>query len=163
MKTAITKSILTIAATGALLATAGCSIFDRGGSQPGPDEFRVVTKPPLSVPPEYSLRPPGAGTTVPAEADPSVDGVVTAFGTTIGADASPAERALVSAAGADATNPRIRSIVDYEEAGIVRKSRDDSDQVLSHSGEGAVSDNATGGVQVEIARGSGDRIKLPGT
>lgn len=167
MKTT-TQSILTMAAMSALLASAGCSLLPGGrggggGGQPGPDEFRVVTKAPLSVPPEYSLRPPRAGTSVPAEADPSVDGVVTAFGSSIGADASPAELALVRAAGAAATNPRIRAVVDYEEAGVVRKSREDSDQILSYTGDGQVSDSATGDAQVEIARGSGDRIKLPGT
>jgi len=165
MKT-MKRSILTVAAMSALLASAGCSLLPGGGGgggQPGPDEFRVVTKAPLSVPPEYSLRPPRAGTSVPAEADPSVDGVVTAFGTSIGADASASELELVRAAGAAATNPRIRAGVDYEEAGIVRKSRDDSDQVLSYQGDGAVADSATGDAPVEIARGSGERIKLPGT
>ena len=81
------QAFLGVAAMGALLATGGCSIF--GGSGPsGPDEFRVVTKAPLSVPPEYSLRPPSAGTTVPAEADPSRAPIASAFGTSMGLNAS---------------------------------------------------------------------------
>ncbi|WP_370373743.1 DUF3035 domain-containing protein [Henriciella pelagia] len=157
------KAILTSAAMGALLASGGCSVFGGGGGSPGPDEFRVVTKAPLSVPPEYSLRPPTAGTTVPAEADPSRAPVATAFGTTIGQDASAVERALVAAAGANAVNPMIRSVIDYEEAGIVRKSREDADAILSSRGDASVEAAATGDAQVSIARGSGERIKLPGT
>ncbi|MGB3625817.1 MAG: DUF3035 domain-containing protein [Henriciella sp.] len=157
------KAILTTAAMGALLASGGCSIFGNNGGPAGPDEFRVVTKAPLSVPPEYSLRPPAAGTSVPAEADPSRAPVAAAFGTTIGEDASAVERALVEAAGANAVNPMIRSVIDYEEAGTVRKTRDDADQILTYQGDGTVDDNATGNEAVTIARGSGERIKLPGT
>ncbi|WP_084397790.1 DUF3035 domain-containing protein [Henriciella aquimarina] len=153
------QSFLTLAAMGALLATGGC-LFGGGGPS-GPDEFRVVTKAPLSVPPEYSLRPPAAGTSVPAEADPTRAPVAAAFGSSIGENASAVERALVSAAGANAVNPMIRSMVDYEEAGTIRKTRDDADAILNSQGE--VEDNATGNEQVTIARGSGDRIKLPGT
>ena len=165
MKMAPKQSILTAAAMSMLLAAGGCSILPGGGGSgnPGPDEFRVVTKAPLSVPPEYNLRPPSAGTTVPAEADASRDTTVAAFGTQLGADASAAERALVTAAGANAVNPRIRSIVDYEEGGLVRKTPEDSDQIISYTGDGTVSDSATGDQPVSIQRGGGERIKLPGT
>jgi hypothetical protein len=152
MKMAPKQSILTAAAMSMLLAAGGCSILPGGGGSgnPGPDEFRVVTKAPLSVPPEYNLRPPSAGTTVPAEADASRDTTVAAFGTQLGADASAAERALVTAAGANAVNPRIRSIVDYEEGGLVRKTPEDSDQIISYTGDGTVSDSATGDQPVSI-------------
>ncbi|WP_300376008.1 DUF3035 domain-containing protein [Henriciella sp.] len=156
------RAILTMTAMGALLAAGGCSMFGNSGPS-GPDEFRVVTKAPLSVPPEYSLRPPAAGTSVPAEADPSRAPVSAAFGTSIGADASAVERALVSAAGANAVSPTIRSVVDYEQSGTVRKSREDADQIIGYRGDGTVEDNATGGGDVTIARGSGDKVKLPGT
>ena len=73
------------------------------------------------------------------------------------------ERALVDAAGANATDPRIRAIVDYEEGRLVRKTSEDADQILSSTPDGAVADSATGDAEVSIARGSGDRIKLPGT
>jgi len=165
MKMAPKQSILTAAAMSMLLAAGGCSILPGGGgsSNAGPDEFRVVTKAPLSVPPEYNLRPPRAGTTVPVEADASRDTTVAAFGTQLGADASASERALVTAAGANAVNPRIRSIVDYEEGGLVRKTPEDADQIISYTGDGTISDSATGDQPVSIQRGSGERIKLPGT
>ena len=153
------RAFVTMSAMGAILAVTGCL----GGTASGPDEFRVVTKPPLSVPPEYSLRPPPAGTSIPTEADPTRTPVAAAFGSSTGANASAVERALVAAAGANAVSPSIRSVVDYEEAGTVRKSRADSDQILSYQGEGAVSDSATGGEEVSISSGNPNRVKLPGT
>ena len=152
------RVFLTMSAMGAILAAVGCA-----STTSGPDEFRVVTKAPLSIPPEYSLRPPAAGTSVPVEADPSRTPVAAAFGTSIGQDASAVERALVAAAGANAVSPTIRSVIDYEEAGTVRKTRADADQILSYQGEGAVEDSATGGAAVSISEGNPDRVKLPGT
>ena len=57
-----TRLILT--AVAALLATSACSSGVRqalGAEKATPDEFRVVTIAPLSVPPEYNLRPPEPG------------------------------------------------------------------------------------------------------
>lgn len=49
---------------------AGCSGADvketLGLGRAGPDEFRVVSRPPLSVPPEFTLRPPLPGEDVSA-------------------------------------------------------------------------------------------------
>ena len=41
----------------------GCSSTSKalGMTKVTPDEFRVVTKAPLVLPPDYSLRPPGCG------------------------------------------------------------------------------------------------------
>lgn len=139
----------------------GCSSL--GGSN-SPDEFRVVKKAPLVVPPDYSLRPPEPGAGQPFEVDPTRSGTVTAFGADIGVDASASERALVAAAGANAVSPVIRSQVDWEEARIIRKSSTVSDRVIGWDGaEEETADSATGGGEVTIERGSGERLKLPGT
>jgi hypothetical protein len=55
-------SRLTLLAMTALLsACGGQSVKDTLGlSRKAPDEFRVVSRPPLSVPPQFSLRPPSA-------------------------------------------------------------------------------------------------------
>ncbi len=163
------KSLLLLAAGAALAATAACSSSGNSGSGT-PNEFRVVTKAPLSVPPEYSLRPPKAGTTIPAEVEAAASGVTTAFGTTMGADASASEKALVAAAGANAANPSIRAQVDYEETKAIRKSTSISDRVMFwrkdklEDIESASTDNATGDQSVTIERTTGGpRIRLPGT
>jgi hypothetical protein len=161
--------LLILAAGAALAASAACT---SSGNSSGntPNEFRVVTKAPLSVPPEYSLRPPPAGTTLPAEVEAARTGSPTAFGTVIGQNASAAERALVAAAGANAANTGIRTQVDYEETKTIRKSGSVADRILFWRKDkpediaSAATDNATGDQQVTIQKTQGGpRIKLPGT
>jgi len=161
------KPVLLIAAGAALAVTTACS---SGGGTRTPDEFRVVTKAPLIVPPEYALRPPQAGGSLPSEVDPSRTEVATTFGTTVGKDASKSERALVAAAGANAVNPMVRSQVDYEETKTIRKSTGVVDTLLfwrkdkPEDLESARTDNATGGGEIVIEKATGStRLKLPGT
>lgn len=143
------------------MLVSGCAAL--GGTN-SPDEFRVVKKAPLVVPPEYSLRPPEAGSGTPFEVDPTRAASASAFGADIGQNASASERALVAAAGANAVSPIIRQQVDWEEASIIRKSQSVSDRVLNSDGsEQDSADSATGGGDIQIARGSGERLKLPGT
>jgi len=167
---AMKKQIYLAGAGAAALTLSACA---SGPSDPGindaqQDEFRVVTKAPLTVPPDYSLRPPTPGVARPLELYDD-DRVVTAFGTTIGQNASPGERALVAAADANAVSPVIRTQVDFEEADTLRKSRSFSDRVIFWDDDDeetralADSDPATGGEEVTIERGSSSRIRLPGT
>jgi hypothetical protein len=44
----------------AAVVLSGCVLFD-GSRRSGPDEFGVVTRAPLSQPPDYALRPPRTG------------------------------------------------------------------------------------------------------
>lgn len=134
-----------------------------GGGPRTPDEFRIVTKAPLVVPPEYSLRPPQTGQAQPIEADPTVVGT-TAFGQSIGQNASLIERTLVANASATAISPVIRAQIDYEEARTIRKAPEASQRVLdAERGIDPVDDSATGGARVIIERTPGDSRKLPGT
>lgn len=158
------KTILMLAAAAALAATSACSSL--GGQSSTPDEFRVVKKAPLIVPPDYSLRPPTPGQAQPFEVDPTRADVAVAFGTSVGVNASVSERALVRVAGANAVNPIIRQQVDFEEARIIRKSPQVSDGVMGWvkgGEEDTGGDSATGGEPVTIERGTGKRLKLPGT
>jgi Protein of unknown function (DUF3035) len=53
----------------AALTLSGCVLFD-AGRRSGPDEFGVVTRAPLSQPPDYALRPPRTGAHRPNEVAP---------------------------------------------------------------------------------------------
>ena len=162
------KTQLSLLALGAAcLATTACS---SGGGTRTPDEFRVVTKAPLTVPPDYSLRPPGAGQSTPAEVEAAQQDNAAAFGTTLGTNASASERALVAAAGANAVSPLIRTELDYEETKAIRKSTSVVDKVLfwrkdnPEDAAAAAKDNATGNAPVTIESTSAKpRVKLPGT
>ncbi len=126
---ALTLSGVVIAA----LCVTGCNTIGEatGVQKKTPDEFNVVTKAPLIVPPEFGLRPPKVGAELPAELDPGLRGRNILFGRDIGAEASAGEKALIAKAGAAATDSAIRTRVDYEDAAIVRKSGGIVDQVLN--------------------------------
>lgn len=86
-------SLLTIG-----LAGCGSTVQDAFGlSKRSPDEFQVVRRAPLVVPPDYRLRPPGAGTTAPAAQSTSQDAYAALTGQPAPVDASmsPAEQALL--------------------------------------------------------------------
>lgn len=136
-----------------------------------PDEFRVVRKAPLTVPPEYNLRPPSPGEARPPELYPDADARVAVFGRDLGADASAGEKALVAAAGADTTDRMIRAAVDFDSSQSLKKSDSFSDAVLNYgeketgddaavAAEQAVAEEVTGGGDVLIRRKSSS--KLPG-
>ncbi|MGH1422916.1 MAG: DUF3035 domain-containing protein [Hyphomonas sp.] len=156
------KPIMLTAAAAAMLGATACT---SGGGSSSPDEFRVVTMSPLTVPPEYKLRPPAAGGSLPTEVDLKRAEQVSAFGTSIGQNASASEKALVTAAHANAVNPIVRSQVDYEETKSLRKPQDIVDKVLFwKSGDSAAEDSATGGADIVIEKGDASpRLKLPGT
>ena len=161
------KTSLILTAGVSLFALGACSSVGNalGGERRTPDEFKVVTKAPLSVPPEYSLRPPAAGQAQPAEVIANSDRAVS-FGQDFGVDASASEKLLVRAAGAIAVNPIIRSQLDFEEASIIRKDQAFADRVVNWQGTAeeqaeAADDSATGGEAVTI--GGKPAVKLPGT
>lgn len=156
------------------VSLSGCQLFNRG--KVVPDEFAVVSKPPLTVPPEYSLLPPRPGE-ASAQLDTSQQAQAALFGADAVADASDAEQALVAQAGGIAADPAIRRQLDREIAGTVYKDRSFADRILFWRGAGDAGvaldaaeeaerleaiNNATGGGEVEIERSRGVASKLPG-
>ncbi len=121
MKRIVLLGFAAIAATGAT----ACS------SMSTPDEFRVVRKAPLTVPPEYNLRPPTPGSSRPQELSTESQARVAVFGLDVGQGASEGEKAFIKAAGGDAVDRQVRSAVDYDNAQIVRKNRSFADTILN--------------------------------
>lgn len=176
------KSMTVLAVLAAATAASGCASMNRaiGATRTAPDEFRVVTQAPLTLPPDYSLRPPRPGETRPQELQPSDNARAALFGQQIAPNASQGERSFVASAGAEAVDPGIRDQVDYEGQGIVRRNEGFVDRLLSFGGSDAPSTplnaeqeaariehdesirRATGGGQVVIERDRGG-FKLPGT
>jgi hypothetical protein len=69
-KSQMSQSLMRLGVLGvAVLTLSGCILFD-GSRRSGPDEFGVVTRAPLSQPPDYALRPPRAGAHRPNEVSP---------------------------------------------------------------------------------------------
>lgn len=172
------KTMTLVAMAAACAAVSGCGGFKQamGVEKVAPDEFRVVTRAPLVMPPDYALRPPRPGDPRPQELRPDGQARAAVFGQDVGAQATSGERALVARAGADAVDPAIRAQVDLEGAALVRKPEALSDSVINYRGAAAgapgqteaerlaaeeAARRATGGAPVTIQRREGES-KLPG-
>ena len=177
------KPITLLAVLAAATAASGCQSMQRavGATRTAPDEFRIVTQAPLTLPPDYNLRPPRPGEARPQERAPDSAARAALFGQDVGADASSGERVLVAAAGAEAADASIRETIDFESQGIVRRNEGFVDRLLAFRGSAAEAEaplspeeetrrledqesvrRATGGGTVVIQRDRGG-FKLPGT
>ena len=95
-----------------------------------PDEFRVVARAPLTVPPDYSLRPPAPGEPRPQELLPESAARAALLGQRAAVERSQAERMLATRAGADRADPLIRYSVDDEFGDLAHKDRGFADFVM---------------------------------
>jgi len=153
-----------------------------------PDEFRVVTKAPLVVPPDYALRPPAPGKPRPQELQPESAARNALLGQRDAETRTDGEKLLVAKAGADKADPLIRYVVDDEFGDVAHKEKSFADKVMfwradkkapaAETPAGAAADNTpapidaaseqeriaklTGGKPVLIQREQSHKIKLPG-
>jgi hypothetical protein len=120
---------VTLLALGAL-SMGGCSAFENlgGGKKVSPDEFKIVSHSPLTMPPNAELRPPRPGEPRPQEVTPSEQArealaPQTAGRSQRGAAPNPnappnpggaSEQALVAKAGQGGIDPNIRSRVNTD-------------------------------------------------
>jgi hypothetical protein len=172
----------------AAVGLAGCQSTRKalGMSKVTPDEFRVVTKAPLVVPPDYSLRPPAPGKPRPQELQPESVARNALLGQREAEGRTDGEKLLVAKAGADKADPLIRYVVDDEFGDVAHKEKSFADRVMFWKGDkqpaagtpAVVADNSsapidaaaeeeriaklTGGKPVIIQREQARRIKLPG-
>lgn len=93
---------------------------DLGLINVAPDEFSVVTRAPLSVPPDYALRPPRPGAARPMEISTKDQARQTIFGVK-DVDSSGAVKVdtessngFLAKVGANNANPDIRDVIDTE-------------------------------------------------
>jgi hypothetical protein len=179
------------AAVAALIAAAGLAGCDTASKAFGlakvtPDEFRVVTKAPLTLPPDYSLRPPAPGEPRPQELQPESAARQALIGQREGDVRSDGERLFVTKAGADHADPLVRYVVDDEFGNLAHKDKSFADYVLfwkkgdtvaappselgdpnqaapiNPSVEEKRLQALTGGKTVVIARKGESKVKLPG-
>jgi len=146
-----------------LLALSACSGLRESlgiGTKRAPDEFSVVKRAPLVVPPNYNLRPPRPGAPRPQELEPQQaarNAVISSAGGTIsrrdagraptpapGASAagtpaagapaagapSAGEMLLMKKAGTEDVDPNIRQIIDSETSVLVAKSESFTDRLI---------------------------------
>ena len=116
----------------AALTSAGCAAAGRalGVEKVTPDEFRVVSKAPLVVPPDYALRPPAPGKPRPQELAPESQARLAIMGRAEAASRSTGENLLAEKAGASKADPLIRYVVDDEFGDVAHKDRSFADGVM---------------------------------
>jgi hypothetical protein len=169
------------------LAVSGCGSTSKalGMNKVTPDEFRVVAKAPLVVPPDYALRPPAPGEPRPQELQPESAARTALLGAREAQARSEGEKLLVAKAGANQADPLIRYVVDDEFGDVAHKEKSFADRVMfwrdgdaapaakpapgsntpapvDAAAEQARLTELTGGKSVTIQREGGSRIKLPG-
>ncbi|HEX3700604.1 MAG TPA: DUF3035 domain-containing protein [Phenylobacterium sp.] len=169
------------------LGLAGCQTTEQalGMAKVTPDEFRVVTKAPLVVPPDFALRPPAPGEPRPQELQPESAARLALLGQREGEARDDGEKLLVAKAGGEKADPLIRYVVDDEFGDVAHKEKSFADRVMfwraakSPNSDAAVTaadtpspvDAAaeadriaklTGGKDIVISREGSRKIKLPG-
>ncbi|HZZ34165.1 MAG TPA: DUF3035 domain-containing protein [Caulobacteraceae bacterium] len=124
--------VLTAAILIGAAGLAGCQSASKalGMSKITPDEFRVVTKAPLVLPPDYSLRPPAPGEPRPQELQPESAARAAVLGAREGLVRSDGEKFLVARAGAEKADPLIRYVVDDEFGDVAHKDKSFADFVM---------------------------------
>lgn len=136
---------MTIAKTNAFLVTAtlvvgalalsACSNASRTlGLDPAPpDEFTVVSKAPLTIPPDFNLRPPQPGAARPQEQNPTTRAQAALVGDAqagVGTPATPGEAALLQVARAQDANPDIRQVLNTETTQLAERDGGFVDRLL---------------------------------
>lgn len=173
------RTVMGLAALSGLVL-GGCTQTTKalGITKNAPNEFNILTKAPLVVPPEYNLRPPQLGTSSAENNYTQKSAREALIGNVDDAEPTRGEIVLMSKAGVGNANQEIRLEIDGSNS-VERKSAAFSDRVLFWKDgrvinpDGSPLDNeveakrlesvnsATGGGQVEITKRPGG-AKLPG-
>jgi hypothetical protein len=135
------RIVLAAAGLGAALALSACADTRKaiGWDKVSPDEFNVVTRAPLTLPPDFGLRPPAPGTARPQEQSPTEQARVAVFGNTAAArnaaagqqgPGSTGEHALVSKTGGDKVEANIREQLDRETSQLAEADRSFVDRLM---------------------------------
>ncbi|CAA7616295.1 conserved hypothetical protein [Candidatus Terasakiella magnetica] len=119
------------------LVISGCSEVKRslGFEKSPPDEFQVVQRAPLSMPPDFKLRPPQPGAARPQEGTTREQArqVITGMrGTTPISQAgrTSGDMVLLKRVGADSIQPDIRILVNKEAQATAEADKSFADQIV---------------------------------
>ena len=136
--------LFTGAVLAAVLALPACSSVKQelGVGRNSPDEFMVVQRAPLTLPPDYTLRPPSD----PSDARPGAEAAAQAKTTLLGKTETPAvqgdgDKTLLTKLGTASANPDIRKQIDEENGYIALKNRPVTEKLIFWDDAGTSTDN----------------------
>ena len=163
------RSVAMMSLAGALvLSASACSNVREtfGLTKQPPDEFTVVRKPPLVIPPNFSLRPPATAGLEQATdttqtlgkakqalfGQPSVTGTTTTAGKATATAKSIGEQAWLTRAGVDKATPGIRNVILRETTLLEEKGRSFTERLIFWQKEQSPS-------QIVDAKKEADRLR----
>lgn len=152
-----TVAVLTL--TTSVFALGACSSLQTGIglNKITPDEFLTVSTAPLTVPPEYGLRPPAPGQPRPQELAPESAARQILLGQRQAVTRSGGEQQLVAQAGGDRADPLARYVVDDEFGDLAHKEEGWANRIMFWRRDDAASQAPTaiqtseGAVNVDAA------------
>ena len=127
-----TLAVLSLAAVSAL-SLGACSSGMRqsiGLAKVTPDEFLTVSTAPLTLPPEYGLRPPAPGQPRPQELAPESAARQILLGQRQAVTRTAGEQQLVAQAGGDRADPLARYVIDDEFGDLAHKEENWANRIL---------------------------------
>jgi hypothetical protein len=138
-----TVAVLTLAAS--TLALGACSNLRQsvGLTKITPDEFLTVSTAPLTVPPEYGLRPPAPGQPRPQELAPESAARQILLGQRQAVTRSDGEQQLVALAGGDRADPLARYVIDDEYGDLAHKEQGWANRIMFWRRDDAASQGPT--------------------
>ncbi len=121
--TGFLSRLLIVGVTAVALSACGNTLAESlGYGKDAPDEFAIVTKAPLVIPPDYALRPPRPGAAGPRATSPQVLARAVLLRSEPGDEGiTVGEQALLANAGAANADPNIRAIIENETRALKRK------------------------------------------
>ncbi|HJO97620.1 MAG: DUF3035 domain-containing protein [Rhodospirillales bacterium] len=131
---------LIIAASVSVALLGGCEDVRSalGQSKSAPDEFAVYSRAPLSLPPDYGLRPPAPGSSRPQEVEPRSNARRAVLGAKGAAQASsapppgssPGIQVLLKNLGTENANPNIRATINRETTILAEEDKSFAEAVM---------------------------------
>jgi hypothetical protein len=125
-----------------------------GWDKASPDEFKIVSRAPLTMPPDFGLRPPAPGAARPQEVSPQEAARVAVFGPerpaanpVANGTLSAGEQQLLGRAGADRVDPSIRDQIDRETQSLAEADKSFVDRLIFWRGP-----NPNDGATLDAAR-----------
>ncbi len=145
---------------GLTVALSGCQSFRQaaGLDKQAPDEFAVVSKAPLIIPPDYNLRPPKPGEAPTNQVSPTDAAEGDLYGnpppaTSSHGQLSLGEQALLDNAGASDANDMIRQRIAADNRAMLAADNSFTERLLFQSG----TSDAAAGTPVSTAAESGSQ------
>ncbi len=129
---------ITISMLAGLAVCTGCSNPKKtlGLNRTAPDEFTVVARAPLTLPPDYNLTPPSEAMVAAQRKTTTEKAKDTLFATSLTSDKAPVDvkdkgaNIILSKAGASAADAGIRDTITKEGALLIEQDKDFTDKLV---------------------------------